>query len=971
MGETLRLLIVEDSEDDAAAMVRELRRGGFAPIHRRVESAEELREALTGQTWDLILSEHSTSRYQAANALAELGRLEVDLPFILVSSWVGEEHAQRVLDAGAWDYIPQGNLARLVSSVRRALNETGMRRQRKLADDALRVTESRLRQTIGQTPVVLWAVDCDLRFTLSSKNQQVVGTNLVDFLGAEEGDLPILAHRRALGGESVSYEWEYAGRAYDCHVEPLRDQRGEIVGVTGVALDITERRRAEQSMSLLVEALSGALGEEFFRRLVASLGKALEADYAFVGELVQADQEISRTVAVWARGQIVDNLEYALAGTPCANVVGRELCYYPSGVQEQFPEDRLLVDMGVDSYMGVPLFASAGRPLGLLVVLGSGTLRDPEHARAILQICALRASSELERLQAERELRDSRQNYEDLVNTMDGIVWKADPKTFLFSFVSKQAKKLLGYPVEQWLASPGFWVDHIHPDDRQWVVDYCIREIGEKRAHEMTYRMVAADGRDVWLRDIVTVIVENDEAVEVRGVMVDVSERIRLEDELKHNALHDTLTGLPNRALFDERLDHALKRYRRSPGRPFAVLFLDLDRFKVINDSLGHQAGDHLLIGIAARLIGCLRDGDTVARLGGDEFAVLLEDLRDTAETIQVAERIQAALRDPFHHDGQEIFTTASIGIAVSHPGMSNPRELVRDADTAMYRAKERGRACYAVFDAGMHAHVVALLSLEADLRRAVARGEFEIHYQKIQTLADGRLKGLEALLRWRHPTRGLLHPADFLPAAEETGLIVPIGWWTLEEACRRMAHWQRLGRSQAAFTVSVNLSGRQCAQPDLVERLSDILDQAGLAHERLTLEITETVAMQHEGSIEPRLRALKALGVGLQLDDFGTGYSSLSRLHSFPIDTLKIDRSFVESIRDSQHISPIVVAIIELARHLGIATIAEGVETEFQCARLRELGCEAGQGNYFSPPLVAEQVDALVQSSFGAVTGA
>ena len=437
----------------------------------------------------------------------------------------------------------------------------------------------------------------------------------------------------------------------------------------------------------------------------------------------------------------------------------------------------------------------------------------------------------------------------------------------------------------------------------------------------------------------------------------DITDRKRAEERLLHDAFHDALTGLPNRALFVDHLKLAIDRGRRGPGRKFAVLFLDLDRFKMINDSLGHHAGDELLVAIARRLEACLRPGDTVARLGGDEFTILLEDISGSREAVEVAERIKQKIAQPFDLNGREVFTSVSIGIAPSTLGYERPEEILRDADTAMYSAKSSGKMQHKVFVATMHSSALSLLQLDTDLRRALEREEFVLHYQPIINLADKSLAGFEALIRWQHPERGLLPPMTFIPLAEETGLIVPIGQWVLREAGRRLRNWQRLAPRQPPLTVSVNVSGRHFTRPELVTQISEILRTNQLDARSLKLELTESVVMENIQIADEVLRTLRAIGVELSIDDFGTGYSSLSYLHRFPVNTLKIDRTFVSQMERNNENTEIAKTIITLAHSLGLSVVAEGVENAGQLSRLVELGCQFGQGFFFAKPIVAEDV--------------
>ena len=437
----------------------------------------------------------------------------------------------------------------------------------------------------------------------------------------------------------------------------------------------------------------------------------------------------------------------------------------------------------------------------------------------------------------------------------------------------------------------------------------------------------------------------------------EISERKRAEARLLHDAFHDTLTGLPNRALFLDRLKQAALRAGRNRKR-FAVLFLDLDHFKYVNDSLGHLAGDRLLSDIVHRILGCVRSNDTVARLGGDEFTILLEDVPDASEAVRFAERIQRALGEPFHMKEGEIFMSASIGIAMGSSGLEKPEDLLRDADTAMYRAKSLGRARHQVFDREMHVNAVTRLQTETDLRKAVENEEFLVYYQPVVSLQRGELSGFEALVRWRHPQRGIVAPGEFVPLAEETGLIVPIGFHVLREACRQMHEWHTRFPEMSHVAISVNVSGRQFSRSDLTGRVRDILRDTGLNPRALKLEITETVIMENAESIVDTLQELKGLGVRLSIDDFGTGYSSLGYLHRFPVDTLKIDRSFVKDMPASRDHLAIVSTIVALAHNLGINVIAEGPESREEVDGLRSLGCEYAQGYYFARPMDAKAAE-------------
>lgn len=432
------------------------------------------------------------------------------------------------------------------------------------------------------------------------------------------------------------------------------------------------------------------------------------------------------------------------------------------------------------------------------------------------------------------------------------------------------------------------------------------------------------------------------------------------KEHFRHAAFHDALTGLPNRPLLIDHLRLAIEHAKLHHDHLFAVLFIDLDRFKNINDSLGHNTGDQLLVAVAGRIGEGMRPTDTIARLGGDEFAILLDGLEDATIATAVATRIQGELLQPFSLDGHEVYISASIGIRLSTDGSQDPEKMLRDADTAMYRAKDNGKARHELFDSTMHTRAVAVLKLENDLRRAIEREEFCVHYQPIISLETEALVGFEALARWNHPERGLVPPDEFIPLAEETGLITEIGAWVLREACLQLHQWEQIpGRD--SLTMSVNLSGKELTQTDLIQQIKNTLEQTGLNPARLRLEITESVVMENAELATNTLVQLRKLGVNLSIDDFGTGYSSLSYLHRFPVNTLKIDRSFIGRMAKGDENSEIVRTICTLANNLGMEVVAEGIETREQLALLRKLKCEYGQGYLFSRPVDAERATALV----------
>jgi PAS domain S-box-containing protein len=528
-------------------------------------------------------------------------------------------------------------------------------------------------------------------------------------------------------------------------------------------------------------------------------------------------------------------------------------------------------------------------------------------------------------------------------------------------------QKVLGYSSEELKLTSS--VEQIHPEDQQRVLEAAEKARLTGRGERLEYRIRHKDKTWRILESVATAIPNEKGQIEKLVIVNrDITERKRAEEMLVHNALHDTLTNLPNRTLFLDRVRHVLTLFQRHQSYKFAVLFIDLDEFKVFNDSLGHAAGDALLIQIARRLSGSIRGVDTIsrsvltqdtssvtseaslARMGGDEFTILLEGLKDCGDAIRVAERIQERLAIPFVVEGHELVANASIGIAFCATSYINSEDLVRDAEIAMYRAKRNGKARCQVFDNAMHASAVKRLRLETDLRRALELGEFRVHYQPIVSLHTGTITGFEALTRWQRP-EGILAPIEFIAVAEEIGLIIPMNRQLLREACQHLRSWQSEFPSCPPLTMSVNITSREFAQPDLASEIRKALEETGVDPGCVQLEIVERIAMGDAEKSGHVLSRLKALGVRLSIDDFGTGYSSLSRLHRIPVDTLKIDRAFISSINSDPESREIVRIIIMLAHNLGLKVVAEGTETQEHINLLKQLNCEMAQGYFFSRP--------------------
>src|ERR1700687_700340 len=579
-------------------------------------------------------------------------------------------------------------------------------------------------------------------------------------------------------------------------------------------------------------------------------------------------------------------------------------------------------------------------------------------------VALARIATQLSHKRAQEALRESEERYALAARGANDGLWDWNLLTNVMYF-SLRWKSMLGYHEDEIGDKLEDWLDRIHDSDRERVKDELTAHQQSLTPHfESEQRVVHKDGTFRWMLSRGLAVRDaSGKATRMAGSQTDITE----------GKVTDPLTGLPNRLLFIDRLGRLIKHAKRRKDHSFAVLFLDLDGFKMINDSLGHLVGDQLLLAVSNRLEKCLRLTDTVARLGesftmarlgGDEFTVLLDDLKDPGDARLTADRLMNVLTAPFVLGGREVFTSVSIGIALSNSAYEDPNDMLRDADTAMYRAKSLGKGRSEVFDADMRASMVARLQVETDLRHALEREEFRNFYQPIVALDSGRIVGFEALLRWQHPTRGLIGPDQFIHVAEETGLIRELGWWNLREACRQLGVWKANLSPDRELGISVNLSIKQFMQPNLVEEIRDLMHELEFSPGTLKLEITESTIMIDPTATTKMLRQIKALGILLAIDDFGTGYSSLSYLHRFPLDTLKIDRSFISSVGEAGENMEIAQTIMPMANNLRLDVIAEGVETIEQVTLLKRLHCKYAQGYYFSKPLAAEEVAALLEGA-------
>ncbi len=1013
----------------------------------------------------------------------------------------------------------------------------------------------------------------------------------------------------------VSHAQQIYGRVYlseKTNGQPFTDEDEQLVTHFAKALALTlyfhraeaERLRAQAILQQVANTVSSVVGDAFFRTLVIDFAKAMNTNYAFIGEFAPGGHDAIQTVAVNAKGQLVENFTYHLKDTPCINVVGKAPCQYPRNIQQQFPDDHLLRDMGIESYVGCPLFGAAGQPLGLFVVMDGKPMHDPSLIQALMQICAARAAAELERRQSEVALRKLSSAIEQtadsvLITDAEGVIQYVNPgyeqatgytraeavgkkpnivksgkhgegfyrtlwqtihagKVFRGTLVNRHKNGDLYYeektitPLKneqgrithfvstgkditervraeqalragavqladaQRMARLGNWeldlvgnvltwsdeiyrifeidraqfgasyealLDATHPDDRAMVNRAYTDSVANKTPYDIEHRLLMKDGRVKHvhercetfygnggkpLRSVGTVqdVTERKQAEdklarlgrilddssneiyvfcaqslrfvqvnqgaqrnlgynmeELKGltpldlkpeftqesfaaliaplrqgekerinfttvhrrkdgsdypvdvqlqfmrhetppvfvaIIQDITERRQAEERLSHLAYYDVLTDLPNRVLLLERLQQAMVDAERV-NRLVAVMFLDLDRFKIINDSLGHHVGDALLKAVAERLKSCVRPGDIVARLGGDEFTVVLANVAHMDDVARVARKLLASFEQPFRVDGKELFTTTSIGITLYPFDEQAPEGLLKNADAAMYHAKESGRNVFQFFTAELNVRAERRLQIETALRTALEREELSLHYQPQVDTKNGRLIGMEALLRWQNPELGNVSPVEFIPIAEETGLILPIGDWVLRAACHQIKAWHATKFSFSKMQVAVNISGKQLRQKNFPDRVRGVLLEAALEPRYLDLELTESLLMVDAEETGDIMHTLHDMGVSFSVDDFGTGYSSLSYLKRFPIDILKIDQSFVRDIASDPNDVAIVRTIIAMAHTLGMRVIAEGVETYEQLAFLRDQDCDGSQGYYCSRPLAANDFTELL----------
>jgi diguanylate cyclase (GGDEF)-like protein/PAS domain S-box-containing protein len=929
MAGPLRVLIVEDSAADIELLLGELRRGGYTPEYARVETVGELRAALTRQRWDVVLSDYGLPQFNGLEALQTLRETGLDIPMIIVSGSIGEELAVNLMKGGVNDYVMKGNLPRLVPAIERELRDASEREARRRAEAALRESEQRFR-TLSEA--ALEGLVIHERGKIMEANRafselfgyppsELAGLSVIKLVAPDSKEIV----QRHLD-EPTSEAYEVIGRRRDgSHFTAEVVARHLVyqhrpVRVTAVR-DITARKQAELAL---------AQAEKNYRMIVdyAPLG-IYQSDRS--GRILTTNLALARMLGYDSPDQLI---QLDMAGDIYYDSTERERL-----IAEYEPTGRAAtLELRFKRRDGLPLW----------VQLDAHAVKD-ESGRTVFFEGFVHDLSV--RKQAEAAHQESEQKQRLLFNAspLGLFYYQADGRlsdgndNFLAMFGITRAQL------------PGFDLRAL-PDAqmRRGLETALAGGIGHFEGAYLT-----PSGRSLPLKvDFAPIFDDARRVIGGGGIVVDLSEQQRAREMIHQQAYYDPLTSLPNRMLFTNQLTLAIKHAQMRQQR-LAVFFLDLDRFKTINDTLGHAVGDRLLQGVAERLAGCLRGEDTLARFGGDEFMLMLE-LKPPDDEKRIAERILQTFARPWGVDGNEYHLSASLGISIYPDDGEDAPALIKNADTAANRVKEQGRGHFQRYQADMHASAFAQLALENDLRHALARGEFEVHYQPQIAVAGGPMHGVEALVRWHHPTLGLIYPMEFIPLAESTGLIVPISEWVMQTACVQHEAWHAAGLPP--LRMAVNLSVRQFLQPGLADTIALILKNANMNARYLELEITESVAMQNAELAIRTLGELKRMGVMIAIDDFGTGYSSLSYLKRLPIDALKIDQSFVRDITNDPDDAAIVSAAIVMAHSLKLMVTAEGVETEAQRNFLARQQCDYIQGYLFSKPVPAAAIEAMLR---------
>jgi diguanylate cyclase (GGDEF)-like protein/PAS domain S-box-containing protein len=812
---------------------------------------------------------------------------------------------------------------------------------RKNAIRNLEESESRYRNLFENANDIIYVHDLEGNYlSVNQAAERVIGyprdealkMNMRQIAAPEHLELSQQQLRKKMEGiEQTSYEMDCItkdGRRLTLEINSTTVHKDGIpAAVQGIARDITERKQAERALQE---------SETKFRTLAETASDAIiTIDDRGIISFVNAGTE-------------------KIFGYKAENMIGKSLTML---IPERLRKSRAA---------GLRLYLRSGkRDIPWKAVELPGLHRHGHEIELELSFAEYDKDGQrfftsvirdiTERKRSQEALKQSESRFRDLFENANDLIYTHDLEG-RFTSLNRAGERITGYSRDEALNMQISEV--VAPEYIEYAQRMTMRKLEGVLPTSYELEIIAKGGHRVMLELSTRLIYQNERPVGVQGIGRDITSRRLAEEQLLHNALHDSLTDLPNRTKFMRHLQGAVEQAKADPGFKFAVLFLDLDRFKIINDSLGHVIGDKLLVGIAKRLKTCIRPRDVVARFGGDEFTILLNKINDSSDATLVADRLQKKLTAPFKFGNYEVFSSASVGIIVSDEIDRNAEDFLRDADTAMYRAKESGKARCEVFDREMHAANLNLLQIETDLRRALSREEFEVFYQPIVNIENEGCREFEALIRWKHPVHGYVSPKEIISVAEESGLIVPVGSWILEQACRQTRKWQESLSAHENLSISVNLSAKQLMHPSLLGQLEDILRTSGLQSRFLKLEVTESTVIERSETALAVLAEIKALGISLSMDDFGTGYSSLSYLHQFPFERLKIDKSFIEKMDHDPKSEAIVRTIILLGKNLNMEVVAEGIESPRQLELLRRLGCSLGQGFLFSHPFNAADAE-------------
>jgi diguanylate cyclase (GGDEF)-like protein/PAS domain S-box-containing protein len=1102
MAKQLRLLIVENSENDAYLIKRELNRGGYEVALTRVETKAAFRSALEQEPWDLIISNYNLPGFDGITALKIVKDKGLDIPFILVSGAMVEEIAVDAMKIGAQDFIKKDNLSKLVPAVERELREAHLLREHKHVEEQLEESETRYQKLVENIPMGIF------RLSPQQPDIQMSNSAFIHMLGYESlEDLKSTSYRDIFFTSEEAEEFNKkihidGARGFDIRLkrkngnllwgfvtaQSRKEENGQSKYFDCTIEDITERKQAEkirEALYLISQAANGTQNLVDLLQLIQKIiGGLMPAKNLYLALYHSEENTLSFPYYVDEFDEAPSVTQFGKGLTEYVIHTGQPLLVSPELFTEMVEKGEVdLVGTPSVDWLGVPLMTAESLAIGALVVqtYDEGT-RYSDHDKEVLTFVSSQIAMAVERKRNEDALRSSEARQRGLLEAVPDMIFMFDQDGTILDYRFPEAIKsnisepLIGTKIsdilplnlaskviaaiqqalrtqktqqlEQEFIMPGetqkrSYEARISNSGENQVL-FLIRDVTEQRQsrqkleeqrlflrqvidinpnlifakdQEGKFSLVNQAVADIYGTTVEDLIGKKDSdfnpnfheveafnhddieviqtlqqkvileemitdasgkvrflqtvkrpllageagEVQVLGVSTDITDRKHAEQQLLHNALHDTLTGLPNRALFVDRLERAMERARRHPNTLFAVLMLDFDRFAMVNDSLGHAVGDHLLIAASGRLESCLRTADTIARIGGDEFIILLEDINNVGDVTQVAERLLEEMTVPFNLLGQKVIITTSIGVVLSSLSYDKPEDILRDADIAMYRAKSQGRGRYAMFSSMMRADVVAHLELETDIRQAIDHKELVLHYQPIIDLKRCHITGFEALVRWQHPKRGLIAPDEFIPFAEETGLIIPLGEWILAEACQQLRAWHKTQPLLRETTISVNLSSKQFSQPNLANQVENILRDSDLEPKFLRLEITESNLMENAEYGIATLKQLRSLGVQIDVDDFGTGYSSLVYLHQLPLNAIKIDRSFISGSVGSTDGMRIVQTIIRLAKDLRMETVAEGVENQEQIDQLQKLGCDYIQGFMLAKGFPKDLVDQFI----------